>query len=154
MSLHKRIPTIWALTRFDTNWPVQWQNNARDLKFRSLEGERLYNLCSKNKGADQLCSYCTADLCLCFCLSMLLVFTCSGSYSMAENSVADLEGVRGVRSNPPLGPNYFKLMGKLKKIQVKCRKRTPFLGLNPPSRNPGSAPEIHFDDSCMIDKIR
>ena len=41
-------------------------------------------------------------------------------------------------------------MGKLKKIQVKCSKRTPFLGLNPPSRNPGSAPE----QSLRIGKIR
>ena len=24
--------------------------------------EGLYNLCSENKGADQLCSYCAADL--------------------------------------------------------------------------------------------
>ena len=47
--------------------------------------------------------------------------------------VADLEGVRGVRSNPPLGPNYFRFMGKLKKIQVKCSERTPLLrGFEPP----------------------
>ena len=26
----------------------------------------MYNPCSKNKGADQMCSYCTADLRLCF----------------------------------------------------------------------------------------
>ena len=26
----------------------------------------LYYLCSKNKGADQVCGYGTADLCLCF----------------------------------------------------------------------------------------
>ena len=26
----------------------------------------MYYPCSENKGADQLCSYCTADLCLCF----------------------------------------------------------------------------------------
>ena len=34
----------------------------------------------KNKDADQLCSYCTADLHLCFCLCMLLAFLCDGSY--------------------------------------------------------------------------
>ena len=28
--------------------------------------EELYYLCGENKGADQLCSYCTADLRLCF----------------------------------------------------------------------------------------
>ena len=36
--------------------------------------EGLHDPCSKNKGADQLCSYCTADLRLCFCLCMMLVF--------------------------------------------------------------------------------
>ena len=25
-------------------------------------------MCNKNKGADQLCSFCTADLHLCFCI--------------------------------------------------------------------------------------
>ena len=28
----------------------------------------LYYLCSKNKGADQLLSYCAADLHVCFCI--------------------------------------------------------------------------------------
>ena len=37
-------------------------------------------MCSENKGADQLRSYCEADLRLCFRLCMLLVFPCSGSY--------------------------------------------------------------------------
>ena len=36
------------------------------------------------------------------------------------NTVADLEGVRVVRLNPPLGPNYFSFMGKFMKDQVKC----------------------------------
>ena len=31
-------------------------------------------------------------------------------------SVADLEGVQGVRSNPPLEPNYFVFMGNLKNV--------------------------------------
>ena len=39
---------------------------ARGLKFRILKVEALYYLCSKNKGADQLCGYCEADLRLCF----------------------------------------------------------------------------------------
>ena len=33
----------------------------------------------KTKGANQLCSYCTADLSLCFRRCMLLVFLCGGS---------------------------------------------------------------------------
>ena len=39
---------------------------ARGLKFRIKEVERLYYLCSENKGADQLCGNRTADLPLCF----------------------------------------------------------------------------------------
>ena len=46
-------------TRFDTNRPVQLQKMAR------VEDELLYP-CSENKGADQLRSYCEADLHLCF----------------------------------------------------------------------------------------
>ena len=50
-----------ATTRSKTNWPVQTQNKARSLKFWILVVE-FYCPCSENKGADQLCSYCTADL--------------------------------------------------------------------------------------------
>ena len=35
---------------------------------------------SKTKGADQLCSNCTADLHLCFCIGDNLVFSLCGSY--------------------------------------------------------------------------
>ena len=45
--------------------------------------EGLYYPCSENKGADQLCSYCTADLRLCFRLCKLLVFSCDGSCTMS-----------------------------------------------------------------------
>ena len=41
-------------------------------------GITLY-LCSDNKGADQLCSNCTADLRLCFRIGRLLVPWCGGS---------------------------------------------------------------------------
>ena len=37
-------------------------------------------MCSKNKGADQLRSYCQADLRHCFCLCRLLVFPCGSSF--------------------------------------------------------------------------
>ena len=49
-------------TRSDTNKAVQPQKKARGLKFRIQDIEGLYYLCSENKGADQLCGYCTADL--------------------------------------------------------------------------------------------
>ena len=41
--------------------------------------EELYYPSSENKGADQLRSYCEADLRLCFRLCRLLVFPCGGS---------------------------------------------------------------------------
>ena len=34
----------------------------------------MYYPCSENKGADQICSYCKADLRLCFHLCRLFVF--------------------------------------------------------------------------------
>ena len=37
-------------------------------------------MCSENKGADQLRSYCEADLHLCFRLCRLFFFPCGGSY--------------------------------------------------------------------------
>ena len=40
----------------------------------------MYYPCSENKGADQLRSYCEADLRLCFRLCKLLVFSCTCSY--------------------------------------------------------------------------
>ena len=41
--------------------------------------EELYYPCRENKGADQLCSYCEADLRLCFRLSRLMFFPRVGS---------------------------------------------------------------------------
>ena len=54
------------LTWSDTNKAAQPQKISRGLKFRIYEVERLYYPCSENKGADQLFSYCAADLHLCF----------------------------------------------------------------------------------------
>ena len=48
-----RKPTIWAITRYDTNRPVQSQAQVRSLKFWILVEEKLLYLCSENKGADQ-----------------------------------------------------------------------------------------------------
>ena len=53
-------------TRSDTNRPVQLQKMVSTLKFLIQEEEDLHYPCSENKNADQLCSYCTADLRLCF----------------------------------------------------------------------------------------
>ena len=65
---------MWFPNRSDTNRPVQLQKMARGLKFWIKKEEELYYPCSENKVADQLCSYCEADLRLCFRLCRLLVF--------------------------------------------------------------------------------
>ena len=56
----------------------------------------MYYLCSENKGAGQLCSYCIADLPLWFCKCILLVFWCGGSISVhSENLItSDVESLR------------------------------------------------------------
>ena len=72
-------PTMWFPNRSDTNRAVQAQEQAISLKFSIYKVEELYYPCSENKGADQLRSYCEADLRLCFRLCRLLVFPCGGS---------------------------------------------------------------------------
>ena len=58
-------PVSWH--RSDTNQPLQSQKKVRILKFWvEVDQEELYYLSSENKGADHLCSYCEADLRLCF----------------------------------------------------------------------------------------
>ena len=71
---------MWFPNRSDTNRAVQAQKMARDWKFWIQKVEELYYSCSENKGADQLHSYCEADLCLCFRICRLLVFSRGGSY--------------------------------------------------------------------------
>ena len=70
-----RKPTFWFSTWSDTNRAEQSQKMARGLKFRSQKEEGLYNLCSENKGADQLHGYREADLHLCFRICKMLVFS-------------------------------------------------------------------------------
>ena len=72
MSLDARKQSSGFLTRSDTNWPVLTQKKARILKFWVEVWEGLYYPCSENKGADQLCSHCTADLHLCFRIAKIL----------------------------------------------------------------------------------
>ena len=61
-------------TRSDTNRSVRLRKMARSLKFRIKEEEEVYYPCSESTGADQLCSYCTADLRLCFHIGKNTVF--------------------------------------------------------------------------------
>ena len=53
-------------TRSDTNRAVRPHRMARCLKFRILEVESMYYVCSENKGADQLRGNRAADLRLYF----------------------------------------------------------------------------------------
>ena len=45
---------------------------ARGWKFWIKKVEELYYPSSENKGADQLRSYCKADLCHCFCIYKIM----------------------------------------------------------------------------------
>ena len=65
-----RKPTFWVPTWSDTNQAVQLQKMARGLKFRILNVEGLYYLCSENNGADQLRGYYFTMKLIC-----ILVFT-------------------------------------------------------------------------------
>ena len=47
-------------------------------------------------------------------------------FESGGKSVADPEGVQGVRSNPPPELNYFIFMGNFRKNETKLRKRTPY----------------------------
>ena len=58
-----------------TQITAQSQKQARSLKFRIKGEEGLYCPCSENKGADQLRSYCEADLRLCFRIGKNPVFS-------------------------------------------------------------------------------
>ena len=72
-------PTMLFPNSSDTNRPVQSQKMAKGLKFWIYKEEELYYPSSENKGADQLRSYCEADLHLCSRLGRLLVFPCGDS---------------------------------------------------------------------------
>ena len=50
---------------------TQTGKQARSLKFRVQEEDELYYPCSENKDADQLCSYCRADVRLCYRIGKL-----------------------------------------------------------------------------------
>ena len=74
-----RKPTMWILTRSDTNQAGQPLKVARGLKFCIKEVEVLYYPSSENKDADQLRGYCEADLRPCFRICKTLVFSRGGS---------------------------------------------------------------------------
>ena len=87
MSLCTRKPTVWGLTRSDTDKAVESQKQARSLKFRIKEEEEVYYPCSKSKGADQLRGYLEADLRLCFRLCHAAAQMQSGVYRQLKAPV-------------------------------------------------------------------
>ena len=72
---------MWFPTRSDTNRAVQAR---RWLEILDLESRGIVLSMCENKGADQLRSYCEADLRLCFRLCRLLVFPRGGSFMYGE----------------------------------------------------------------------
>ena len=82
-----RKPAIWVPTRSDTNRAVQSQKIARSSKFRMKEEEELNYPCNENKDVDQLRGYREADLCLCFHLCRLFVFTCGSSVGFMKTKM-------------------------------------------------------------------
>ena len=72
-----------------------------DLKFRIKEEEKLHHASIENKGADQLCSYCTADLQLCFRLGKSPVT--SGCGSLLKNIML----ITSVRERKFFAPTMF-----------------------------------------------
>ena len=71
-------------------WPSYPQFSMRCFLLTSVYVEEgLYYPCSGNKGADQLCSYCTAaDLRLCFRIGNNPIFTRCGSTDHRHNIVS------------------------------------------------------------------
>ena len=63
---------MWFPNRSDTNRADGLRLKNLDLE---LEVEELFYLSSENKGADQLRSYCEADLRLCFRICKIPVFS-------------------------------------------------------------------------------
>ena len=61
--------------------PTQTELYSHSLKFRIKGEEKLYYIytCSENKGADQLRSYCEADLRLCLRIGKHPIFSRCGS---------------------------------------------------------------------------
>ena len=65
----------WPLSKNETNRAEESQKMARGLKLHIKEEKGLLNLCSKNKGADQLRYYHIADVRLCLCTCKKQVFS-------------------------------------------------------------------------------
>ena len=48
---------------------------VRAFKYQIQEDEQFNHICSQNKYSHKMCSYCKADLCLCFHISIKQIFS-------------------------------------------------------------------------------
>ena len=81
----------------------------------------MHYLSSENKGAGQLCGYCTADLRLCFCIGKRLVFSQHVSYVPAldnlgfggykEDATAVLQEAKAVAAKKRRGSSKLENLG-------------------------------------------
>ena len=71
---------------------------VKSLKFL-IQIRRLYYPSSENKGTDQLCSYSTADLRLCFRVGNNSVFSRCGSYHCGDNQQEGTKKSAGLTFN-------------------------------------------------------
>ena len=85
---------MWFPNRSNTNRAVQAQKMVRDWEFWIQIVEELSYPCSENKGADQIRSYCEADLRLCFRICRLLVFSWGGS----NDKLSSEDGITNVNN--------------------------------------------------------
>ena len=79
-----RKPTIWVSDQVRHKPGCTVTEKGKMLEILDLKRRGIVLLCSENEGADQLRSYCEADLRLCLRLFRLLVFPCSGSFIIRE----------------------------------------------------------------------
>ena len=76
----------------------------------------MYYPSSENKGADQLRSYCEADLRLCFRLYRLLVFPCGGSNTFNPDVYEGFD-----IKTPKMPKSYMHIL--LQCFVVQCKKK-------------------------------
>ena len=74
MSQYER-KSVFGVSHQVTNRPIHPKKKATIMKFWVSGEEEPYYPCSENKGTDQLCNYCTADLRLCFRIGKNPVFS-------------------------------------------------------------------------------
>ena len=78
------------MSRSDTNKAAQLLEMAIGLKFCSYEEVVLYYPSGGNKGADQLCGYCEAELRLCFRICKTFVFSRCGKFVLSTKGLTIL----------------------------------------------------------------